>query len=331
MKQLTKIAFACLFVACSAMTVQAQLGKLKGKANALKKKNTKTTETSSSGGSSGGSGSVAPAKNSEAVESAKSFIASRAGWYANLQADFPMSKFHAEVTAEKYNEYQERKKTYGGALIKDAETDGHVASIDAFYAETFPGKIGEFETYLKETILQGAFDESQWKEYPKTGIRKLDAQLAKFETPYPGIQAQYDGVKKTLTDQKAKIQHFIDSGESDKHKAAANQAKVDARRMKSAGKTDPTLEAFVKKNHSTGHYGELKRVVLLSDWKIEKAVTGIPLKKFLNIQVAVSKDGICDLRKGHIYQDYEGAGKYGPMKLAHYGSPDEINCNNIFK
>lgn len=260
-------------------------------------------------------------------------LKSDAEWASKMKADFNYSKM-LDGYGPTYARFDGNVQTYKGTGKDYADINGYIATLEEHYNTTFPSYADEFTNYLKTERLKRSYSEDDWKETPKSCIKSINYQLDKFEDLYSRTNdaSWVDAIKKELETRKGELQEYIDSGAFDKYLAEEYQKKVDARRMEKPGRTDASLIALVKKKHNVGEYGTIKRVIIRdSDWSVEKNGLGIPLEKYIRVQVCTVKDGVCDLRYGRLFKTYEGGGSYGNTKLSHYGSPLEINCANVNK
>ena len=267
------------------------------------------------------------------MEEVRYQLKSDAEWAGRMKTDFNHKKM-LDGYGPSYERFTGNKTTYEGTGKNYADINGYIATLEEHYNTTFPSFSDELTTYLKTERLKRAYSEADWKETPKTCIKNINYQLEKFDNLYSRTNdaSWVDAIKKDLETRKGELQEYIDSGAFDKYLAEEYQKKVDARRMSKPGKTDASLTAIVKKNHNVGEYGTLKKVVITgNDWSVEKNGLGIPLEKYIRIQVCTVKDGVCDIRDGRLFKTYEGGGTYGNTKLSHYGNTREINCANVNK
>lgn len=268
----------------------------------------------------------------EKLESARFYLKQFSDLAEKRKTDFPLDSYRNAVSLERYEDYQGHKNTYESSGKTDSELAAYIVNVDEYYSKTIPGLAPQFKKYMLDELLSRAFDENSWKPMPKSGISKLEFQLNKFVEACPSAKESITAVKTEMEEQKAKLRNYIDSGEHDKYMKEQYQKEVDARRMAKPAKRDVTLEGIVKKNHNVGEYGTLKRVIITGNsWYVEKNAFGIPLEKHIKVQVATSKDGVCDRRDGKLFKTYEGGGKYGPTKLSHYWGTAEMNCENLNK
>ena len=268
----------------------------------------------------------------EKLETARFYLKQYSEMAEKRKNDFPMSSFLDVASMERYNKYQEYKNMYESSGKTLDDLAGYISNMEDYYSKTIPGAAPVFKKYMLEEMLSRSFDENSWKPMPKSGIKSIEYHLGKFTEPCPSVATVVNEVKQSMEDQKAKLREYIDSGEHDKYMKEQFQKEVDARRMATPAKKDASLEGIVKSKHNSGEYGTLKRVIITGNsWYVEKNAFGIPLEKHIKIQVATSKDGVCDRRDGKLFKTYEGGGKYGPTKLSHYWGTAEMNCDNLFK
>lgn len=130
---------------------------------------------------------------------------------------------------------------------------------------------------------------------------------------------------------------FQESGEYDELIARKKADELAAVRMERPKNTNGSLIAIIKKKVNTViQPGEkIQRVVIYStSWGIRKNDLGIPLHKFMYVQIALKREnGNCYITEGELYKAYEGGGTYGPTKFSYdrYSSNYQILCENVNK
>lgn len=269
----------------------------------------------------------------ENMSSVRYELKSDAEWVTKLKESFNHKSMMGGYgpTLERYNG---NKNAYKGTGKEYADLDGYITILDEHFNKTYPSFATPLRDYLIKERLSNAFSEENWKGTPKTCIKNINYQLEDFEELYSrAVDAAWvDGIKKELEVRKGELQTYIDSGAFDTYMKEEYQKKVDARRMDKPGKNDASLIAIIKKNHNEGEYGAIKRAIITgNDWSVEKNSWGLPIEKFIRVQVVTTKDGVCDIRNGRLFKEYEGGGTYGSIKLSHYGFAGEINCANVNK
>lgn len=268
----------------------------------------------------------------EGVDDIRYSLESQNTMATKAMGEFPVSSF-AGGSGITYASFVKNKEAYEKGGKPEAELDNWIANVEKYFSTTVPNNAAAVKEYYVKTACSSAFEESKWQNAPESGIKRIDFQLENVEKMYPKVKdaGWIDELKRDLNAQKSKLETYISSGEFDKYKAAKRKKLVDGRRMEKPYKKDASMEALVKKYHTTEEYGTLKRIVITSDWYVKKNDLGIPLEKKMRLQVATTQDGECTMREGYLFKTYEGGGTYGKIKLSHYFSPLEINCDNIFK
>lgn len=138
-----------------------------------------------------------------------------------------------------------------------------------------------------------------------------------------------DAVSAKIDKEKSILDEYISSGKLDARRARFAQAMIDAVRLAPSKMSNPKYESMAK----TGvDKGTVNRVTITNDvWIVKKNDWGLPLYKYLTVDLAVTKEGKCYLAYGQIRKTYEGGGVYGGEHFNYWGAQEEMNCGNINK
>ncbi|WP_132066162.1 MULTISPECIES: hypothetical protein [Aquimarina] len=238
-----------------------------------------------------------------------------------------------------YKEYEAHKEAYQNMGISDPKAEADISNVDNYFENTLTNEIApKYKKYVIEKLAYKSFNDDEWKMRPKTAIQVVDKTLKLFKDDadiYQGVKDKswVDDIKNMLITQKQKLNTYIDSGEYDRYFEQYRQRIIDSFRMETPGYNNANLIATIKqKHHNTSKYGTIQRVVLYSNWIVEKNALGVPLEKRITVQVATkAKDGTCQVYEGKLFRTYEGGGKYGGTRYNSYIHISEINCKNINK
>lgn len=260
-------------------------------------------------------------------------LKSDAEWVTRLEKEMAGSSLLGGV-GPRYERFSKNVAAYKNTGKNYEDINGYITVLEKHYQTTLPSYGPKMRDYLVSEALKTPFSETDYKDTPKGCIKSIDHYLEEVEELYAYTPdgSWIDPVKKELNDRKDFLQNYIDSGAFDKYKKEEYQKLVDGRRMYKPASNDAKLIAIVKEKHTTAEYGAIKRIVLLdSDWSVKKNEWGLPIEKYLRVQVATTKDGVCEIMEGRLFQQYEGGGQYGNTRLSHYGVGKEINCDNVNK
>lgn len=308
-----------LSVVALAFNANAQLGKLKKLKN--KVESTKTDPESSSTSS----GSVISTKSSELEQELKGMM-------------FKINAFKNDVDLNsstwmlKYSRLEAAKETFASIKNPNAEIVAYMDSINDYFDNYIPNEFAAMkQKQITEIWLKYAFDENEWKVNPERGIKQIDYELKGFLEEY--YEKSKDSVwinelTELLKKQKAMLLEYKDGGEFTANKNAAHEKKIAKVIPNESGMEDASVNSTVKKYHNL-ESGEIQKIIITSsDWLIEKNSGGLPLSKYVHVEVITIIDGSCYLNRGKVYRDYEGGGKYGNKKLSFYFAVYEMSCSN---
>lgn len=257
-----------------------------------------------------------------------------------VKKELPINKLVEQFSSfPNYKEYQAYKEAYQNMGISDPKVETYISNVNDYFETTLTNEIApKFKKYVKEKLAYKSFNDDEWKMRPKTAIQVVDKTLKLFRDDayiYQRVndKSWVDDIKNMLITQKQKLNTYIDSGEYDRYFEQYRQRIIDSFRMETPGYNNANLISTIKqKHHNTSKYGTIQRVVLYSNWIVEKNALGVPLEKRITVQVATkAKDGTCQVYEGKLFRTYEGGGKYGGIRYNSYIHISEINCKNINK
>lgn len=197
------------------------------------------------------------------------------------------------------------------------ELEGLEGKVDKVIKDTYkPNSSGDADYLLNAKSLLEKM-ESLYKT-----IQYKKAYLLKDKTEINRIEAK-------LVKEKDFLDEYVSSGKCDAHRAKFTQQLIDAVRIGGKGMSNANYEAMAKKGVDKGV--PLRTVITSSVWSVKKNDFGYPQYKYLNVDIAIKKDGKCYLAYGQIRKSYEGAGTYGGEFFNYWGSQEEMNCDNVNK
>lgn len=229
-----------------------------------------------------------------------------------------------------YAEYKELNEAFGAQSNKDATTTGYVENLEDYFNNYIPNV---YSKELKDEFLKNNyFDDAYWMKYPKTAISEIDSDLGGDLEEFKPFSKQTEWIDETiqmLKEQKLKVIDYKDNGGLEAFKAKGIKDKADKVFPSKSVSNDAAVIGVVKKSHSVEHSGAIQKVIIISDWYIKKNEIGIPLEKYILVEVITKKDGECFLNSGRVFRTYEGGGSYGNKKLSFYSDSDLMNCANF--
>jgi len=333
MRKITTIVFCLIFLGFSANTF-AQFNKLKDKAkSSTEKLKSNDSEKSDSG--------ISKSSNTDNESSSVDFSeleSQKMEWTSTFE------RLKKQWDVLSYDEYSQKKAEYKefyakyskGYTLKnkkphsDSYTEKLIAAIDELYSPTVSDEV---MAGLKKKVKR-SFDEEDWTVYPADRIKDIDNTLKEVENTKAFLTAEDPALnefEKSLIEQKAKIQAYVDGGGLEKRAAEVEKRLVEKRRLHDAGMTDQSVVDIVNNKIDKAKYGTPQRVVITSrTWEIEENEFGNPKLKFVKVDIATKKaDGKCYYVKGSVAQKHQGGGVYGDKYLNIYYTEGEMNCNNI--
>jgi hypothetical protein len=244
----------------------------------------------------------------------KSLDPSYTGYYA-MKKDFESNrpdKFKSEYVQKRVSAVDNffKVEVYKVVPELDKDVDKIINSIHAKNSSGEESYLLNAKSYLKdfeEPIAQITYNKKFLLE-DKTGIDAVQAKINK---------------------EKAILDEYVKSGKYDAHVAKYRQQIIDAVRMGASKMSNPK---YVSMAIAGVTKGKASRAIITSDiWIVKKNEWGLPLYKYLPVNLAVTIDGKCWLAYGQIRKQYEGGGVYGGEYFDYWGAQDEMNCNNINK
>lgn len=244
----------------------------------------------------------------------KSLEPSYTGYYA-MRKDFETSK------PEKFkSEYVQKR----------------VAAVDNFFKVEVYKVVPELDAKVN-SIIKSIHEKNSSGE--ESYLLNAKSYLKDFEEPVAQIvynkkylledKSGIDAVQAKVDKEKAILDEYVKSGKYDAHVAKYRQQIIDAVRMGASKMSNPK---YVSMAIAGVTKGKASRAIITSDiWIVKKNDWGLPLYKYLPVNLAVTIDGKCWLAYGQIRKQYEGGGVYGGEYFDYWGAQDEMNCANINK
>lgn len=218
-----------------------------------------------------------------------------------------------------------------------SKSDSEVAELikkgDAYFDDFFPNSVvPELKKYIKE---KSYFDSTKWmkdSDVADIAIKDLQRAFDYHLTNAASLSRNDDWIqeiKQMYANQKQKIMDYKNNGGMAAYKEKEMLEKADKVMPTKSIHNDPEIVAFVKKAHKPDYYGAIQKVIVVTDWKIEKDKLNRPIEKYKAVEIITKKDGKCYLITSTVYMEHEGGGKYGVKKLSRYLDPQLMNCNNV--
>lgn len=300
----------------------------------------------------------------DAVESKKPYVAKFEKEYEAIenQRKTKFESYQADVTydnkIEAYYKFatlgweiqdKSLEPSYTGyyAMRKDFETSRpekfkseyvqkRVAAVDNFFKVEVYKVVPELDKEVSNIINSIHAKNSSGEE---SYLLNAKNYLKDFEEPIAQItynkkflledKSGIDAVQAKVDKEKAILDEYVKSGKYDAHVAKYRQQIIDAVRMGASKMSNPK---YVSMAIAGVTKGKASRAIITSDiWIVKKNDWGLPLYKYLPVNLAVTIDGKCWLAYGQIRKQYEGGGVYGGEYFDYWGAQDEMNCANINK
>jgi hypothetical protein len=247
-----------------------------------------------------------------------------------------ISDKNLEASYTGYHNFKTEFETKRPDYVKNDYVQSRFKDIDNYFNVEVYKVVPELSAQVDAIISKAhAKNSSGDEEY----LLNAKHYLKDFEEPIAQIaynkqyllenKTEINAVQAKLEKEKAFLDEYVNSGKCDAHRAKYHQAMVDAVRLSPKKMSNPKYEgmalAGVEKGKGT-------RAVITSDiWLVKKNEYGLPLYKYLPVEMAVTLDGKCWLAYGQIRKDYEGGGQYAGEYFDYWGVQDEMNCANTMK
>ncbi len=230
-----------------------------------------------------------------------------------------------------YKKFADAKKAYADLNIVSDIVIGRMDTINDYFDNYLPNEFATIKLKkIAKSELVSAFDENIWKVNPQRGIKQIEYVLKDFLQDYYEKSKDSSWINDLTEIILKKKEELIEYRDGDEFKANienAHKEKISSVFPSKSVLNDASIKATVTKNHSL-EGGKIQKIIIASDWIVEKESSMIPVKKYVRIEVVTIKDGACYLNFGTVFRDYEGGGSYGSKKLSFYSDVKEMNCTN---
>lgn len=238
-----------------------------------------------------------------------------------------------------YSGYYAMKKDFETARPDKFKTEyvqKRVAAVDNFFKVEVYKVVPELDAKVNSIINSIHSKNSSGQEQY---ILNAKNYLKDFEEPIKQIaynkkylledKTGIDAVQAKIDKEKAILDEYVSSGKYDANVAKYKQQIIDAVRMGASKMSNPK---YISMATAGVDKGKATRAIITSDiWIVKKNEWGLPLYKYLPVNIAVTLDGKCWLAYGQIRKQYEGGGVYGGEYFNYWGLQDEMNCLNVNK
>jgi hypothetical protein len=235
-----------------------------------------------------------------------------------------------------YHKFKSEFETKRPDYVKDGYVQKRFADIDNYFNVEVYKVVPELNAQVDAVIKRIHEKNSDGEE---SYLLNAKSYQKEFEQPLADIlynkqyllenKTEINAVQAKLEKEKAVLYEYVSSGKCDAHRAKFHQKMVDAVRLAPKKMSNPKYEGMALAGVEKG---KATRAVITSDiWLVKKNEWGLPLYKYLPVDIAVTIDGKCWLAYGQIRKDYEGGGQYGGDYFNYWGSQEEMNCANTMK
>jgi hypothetical protein len=244
-------------------------------------------------------------------------------------------------------------------LVENGQNDSYVdklyTQVVEFYSkeaenapiimERFKDAHGNSEGWIKTERMKPEYIGRKNSQTMVAGFKKdlghIEYAIGVFETAktiYPN-NAQISAHCNKLSAIQKDLEQYQSSGELERDLEKVKERELEEMRMSTPEISSNDIDAFVKqKIGARTSEIQVKRIVIRTDWFVEKNSEGVPLYKGVEVEVAYSYQGKCYFTMGEVVKNHEGGGRYSGLALdsdlstfTNYDKGVGIKCENIFK
>jgi hypothetical protein len=211
-----------------------------------------------------------------------------------------------------------------------------VSAVDNFFKvevyKVIPELDAKVESIIKSIHAKNSSGQEEYLLNAKSFLKDFEEPIAQITYNKKFLledKTGIDAVQAKIDKEKAMLDEYVKSGKYDANVAKFKQQIIDAVRVGTPKMSNPKYASMATAGVDKG---KVNRVVITSDiWIVKKNEWGLPLYKYLPVNIAVTIDGKCWLAYGQIRRQYEGGGQYAGESFDYWGIQDEMNCANINK
>ncbi|MNJ90888.1 hypothetical protein D3C87_85280 [compost metagenome] len=235
-----------------------------------------------------------------------------------------------------YHNFKKDFETKRPDYVKDSYVQKRFSDIDNYFNvevyKVVPQLNAEVDKIIKAAHAKNASGDEDYLLNAKFYVKDFEEPLAQINYNKQYLledKTEINAVQAKLEKEKAFLDEYVNSGKCDAHRAKFHQAMVDAVRLAPKKMTNAKYEGMALAGVEKG---KATRAVITSDiWLVKKNEYGLPLYKYLPVDIALTLDGKCWRAYGQIRKSYEGGGQYGGEFFNYWGIQDEMNCANTMK
>ncbi|WP_341900911.1 hypothetical protein [Fluviicola taffensis] len=241
-----------------------------------------------------------------------------------------------EASYTGYHNFKKEFETKRPEYVKDGYVQKRFMDIDNYFNvevyKVIPALNAQVDGIISRAHAKNSSGDEDYLLNAKGYLKDFEEPIAEIAYNKQFLlenKTEINAVQAKLEKEKAFLDEYVNSGKCDAHRAKFHQAMVDAVRLAPKKMSNVKYEGMALAGVEKG---KATRAVITSDvWLVKKNEWGLPLYKYLPVDIAVTVDGKCWLAYGQIRKTYEGGGQYGGEFFNYWGLQDEMNCANTMK
>ena len=220
------------------------------------------------------------------------------------------------------------------------ETSADIPESEQFYTQKMASTVlPAVEKEINEVFTKIG---TGWKGDPKNAIYKIERLvrdvgfLKNHATASAANIANWKKLNSKCVAELARLKDYRDNGGYAQYEVERKQKIIDDRMLRPRKMATPQdfnrlITTSIRETKPGARVNIIH--VKMSSWGIRKhELTGVPLKKFIEFDAAVTDaNGVCFRVPGIMFRDYEGGGNYGGKYVYLMYLNDQMNCSNIPK
>lgn len=257
-------------------------------------------------------------------------------YYRWVTMGYEMKNEKLEPSYKGYYSFKEDFKSNQPEKYKGDYVQKRISAVDNFFEVEVYEQLEDVEKNVDKLIKNAhklnSREEEDYLLNAKSHLKKMEEleKTINYKKEYLlKDKTKITQIETKLAKEKNMLSEYVSSGKCDAYRAKFEQELIDAVRLGNKAMSNSKYEAMAIKGVDSGV--PTKAVITSSVWQIKKNDFGYPLYKYLDVDIAVKKDGKCYLAYGQIRKSYEGAGVYGGEFFNYWGLQTEMNCNNTNK
>lgn len=257
-------------------------------------------------------------------------------YYRWVTMGYEMNDKTLEPSYSGYYSFKEDFQTNQPEKYKGDYVQKRITAVDNFFEVEVYQQLDDLEKNVDRLIKNAHKLNSRGEEdyllNAKSHFKKMEelSKTVQYKKDYLlKDKSKINEIENKLNNEKSTLGEYIDSGKCDAYRAKYEKELVDAVRLGGKAMSNTKYEAMASKGVDSGT--PLRTVITSAVWQVKKNDFGYPQYKYLDVDIAVKKEGKCYLSYGQIRRNYEGGGSYGGEYFNYWGIQSEMNCDNVNK